>query len=546
MFKMKGLQFARHSTDLNLLTGGKQDDWKIQGAILFNALKTKDIIFKFYNLRTKKTVDSIDYREPYFIKACVRVWNLLEYQKQYSSSYDHLFNLYEGNDSLSWMFNNTIFTNTLSFSLSSKTRELSEIYDGIFSKKEIEDFIISLSEEADNNQRQYNPKNKQAFEEAVNKGFNPNLIIFCSDYIKSENGLIKRTEGNEIIHSHELSIIAMTKYSWSYTNAEKLTTELNAELKRHHVRNHHHLAFLMKQDTLDDLRKIYELNEYVDFRVIYHKFIDDELNDVLNFVNERLLKNRKFVLTCPWFKDPTFISEFIEHNAFNSVEYIEMVPTQFIKSAIKKDKSILLVISNLVSECLGKIKNISRTTYYNLKTLLSFLPNKFFTKNLLQELIEKSDKEEEREPLHVHFFNKFTKAARTKYQEEIFKDFPRVFQYCTEEFQAIEDNYMKAAQYGTYIDFKKICKEFDFDLYIKVMETLSERDSILFGVEKKHVHSEFVDFLDAHGIQLAQNGRIELIIIDSKHVEELKILHRKERLEAKLAVKGTSEKKLKI
>ena len=112
MFKMKGIQFARHSTDLNLLTGGKQDDWKIQGAILFTALKTEDIIFKFYNLRTKKTVDFIDYREPHFIKACVRVWNLLEDSKKNSSNYDHLFNIYQSNDSLSWMFNNTIFTHT--------------------------------------------------------------------------------------------------------------------------------------------------------------------------------------------------------------------------------------------------------------------------------------------------------------------------------------------------------------------------------------------------------------------------------------------------
>ena len=553
MFKSKALQFSRYSTDLNFLTGGKQDDWMITGSTLFNSLRTEDIVFKFYNLRTQKTVDSIDYREPYFIKACVRAWNLLEDNKKSYSNYDRLYNTYQSNDSLSWMFNNTIFTSNSSFSLTRKTKELSEIYKDIFTEKEIEEFIISLTDGNENGDRKFIQRFTPSFNEAVSKGFNPNLLIF-SDYYsgKIEEGITKRTEGNEIIHSHELSLMAMEKLSWSYTNASNEKDNFSNEIKRHHVRNHPHLAFLMKQDSLDDLREIYKINDFVDFRIINHQFINDDLHDVLNFVNERLLNNRRFLLSCPWFKDPSFLSEFVEFNIDRNSTYIDSVPPSFIKKAIKQDESLIECFEKTIHNELMKSSNIyEKGTHYNIKKILSILPKKSFSKelfiNLKAHAKTKKIAQEGIKPLHVIFFSRFPESLKKKHQEEIFNDFPFIFQHCTKDFQAIEDNYMKAANYGTDIDFHNLTTKFNLDLYFKVLEILADRDSGFFGVEKKHVHNEFIEILDKHNIGfLLKQGRREIIFIYKKDIEALKILVRKERLETKLSVKGITEKRLKI
>ena len=543
----KVIHKARRSSDLNLITGGKQDEWITEQAKIYWSIKTEDIVFKFYNLRTKQVVESIDHREPFFIKAYVRVWNSLPENDKKNDHYDKYFNRYQPNETLSWMFHNRVFASTSSFHKDTKIDELETTYKGKFSRKEIAEMVDSITTATINGDTLFCREKKQALEVVIARGFNPNLLIYqdWSKPVNVKDGLAQRSDENRIIHCSEVAAIALKYFKPRETFATLAKTCGINTKQIYHLVSHPHLACFFKTTDLKSVNNLFSINDSIDPRVLDLSFYDITDDELELFLLRRTNGSRRFLLSFSALSDPLFVSKLISTSIANSHNILRYIP----KHNIKKIKESLAEDSN--SEALNQILELlSKTlqsTGKDIDFIVSILPKHCFNEELLHHFLAAGQTF-----LVRLYFGNFPLSLRKKHQETLFNKTTAFFGKCTKSFQKIEKNYMRAAEDRMPINMKVIHPTFDPEIYLKILsaQTAGLNSDSRFMLRLRDIHEEFLKWSVNHGlvIEVLDYGREDgkVIFMTQNEVFQLRSLHLKRKMELSLDDNQTKKKKLKI
>lgn len=547
----KVIHKARRSSDLNLITGGKQDEWITEQAKIYWSIKTEDIVFKFYNLRTKQVVEAIDHREPFFIKAYVRVWNSLPEDDKKNDHYDKYFNRYQPNETLSWMFHNKVFASTSRFHKYTKIDELETTYKGKFSREEIAEMVDSITTQSGEDALLCREK-KQALEVVIARGFNPNLLIYqdWSKPVNVKDGLAQRSDENRIIHCSEVA--AMTLEYFKPRNEETfaaLAKTCGINIKQiYHLVSHPHLACFFKTTDLKSVNNLFLINDSIDPRVLDLSFYDITDDELELFLLRRTNGSRRFLLSFSALSDPLFVSKLISTSIANSHNILRYIP----KHNIKKIKESLAEDSN--SEALNQILELLtktlQSTGKDIDFIVSILPKHCFNEELLHQFLAAGQTS-----LVRLYFSNFPLSLRKKHQETLFNKTTAFFGKCTKSFQQIEKNYMRAAEDRMPINMKIIHPTFDPEIYLKILsaQTAGSNSDMPFMLRLRDIHEEFLEFLRlsaSHGLafEVLDYGREDgkVIFMTKEEVFQLRSIHLKRKMDSSLDSNQVKKKKLKI
>lgn len=534
---------ARYSSDLDFLTGGRKEEHQEEMTKMYLAVKNEDIIFKFYNLRTKKTVTSIDKTEPYFIKACVRNWNTQDEDDKKRESSDRRFNQYSSNDAVSWFFHNHVFNGYSTERREELVKKFKFLYGNKFSSFKLEKFIDSVCKLEKNKNFKLDTTKKREIQLAIDSGFNPYAI-------KLRQGFFFESL-DEQLTSESVASFVLASISWAKPSIDrdKLNGRYKTIDKQYLIRKHHAFSYLGNQSTLEEIDKLYELNPNINFMNLTTDIRQFSNDEVCKFIYRRLIGNRTFALTCNLLSCPSFLSEY----AFE-LENFHLIPKSSLKKAFKRKNEH--GSNDLIEALLQMIDRLDKDIYEfapkiwvsNIWTLLKHLPKKYFKESLFVKLKKINEHTSEtHNDFYRDFFHKFDDKTKEKYQKEMFDKFPAFFWACTESFKSNRENYLIAVNQNSFFNFHDASKKFSLEKYSEIIEAMVEAEPP-HSFYKKFLHEEFYDLCEQSGFPLRLRNEDYDIShqIDKDELNQWLKIILNAKIKNAIPEKGIKTKKLKI